>query len=56
MLDEKIQSDLIGKGRAFTHGYLENDPYGEDFESDQDFADQTPHSPTSPSPYPCHRH
>ena len=27
MLDEKIQSELIAKGRAFTHGYIENDPY-----------------------------
>ncbi|MBE6950785.1 MAG: SagB/ThcOx family dehydrogenase [Ruminococcaceae bacterium] len=36
MLDEKIQSELIAKGRAFTHGYLENDPYEELFESDQE--------------------
>jgi len=36
MLDEKIQSELIAKGRALTHGYLENDPYEELFESDQE--------------------
>lgn len=36
MLDEKIQSDLIAQGRAFTHGYVENDPYEELFESDQE--------------------
>ena len=36
MLDEKIQAKLIAKGRAFTHGYLENDPYEEDFQSDQE--------------------
>lgn len=34
MLDKKIQDELIEKGRAFTRGYCENDPY-DDFESDQ---------------------
>ena len=36
MLDEKLQSELIEKGRAFTRGYPEFDPYEEDFESDQE--------------------
>ena len=42
MLDEKIQSELIAKGRAFTHGYLENDPYEEDFQSDQELKRPQP--------------
>ena len=42
MLDEKIQSELIAKGRAFTHGYLENDPYEEDFQSDQELMRPQP--------------
>lgn len=41
MLDEKLQSDLIARGRAFTRGYLENDPY-EDFESDQELKRPQP--------------
>lgn len=36
MLDKKIQEDLIRKGRAFTRGYTQDDPYSEDFESDQE--------------------
>lgn len=36
MLDKNIQGELIQKGRAFTHGYIENDPYEDAFESDQD--------------------
>lgn len=47
MLDEKLQSDLIAKGRAFTRGYLENDPY-EDFESDQEL--KRPQPPLVKSP------
>ena len=35
MLDPKLQQALIEKGRAFMHGYRDNDPYDE-FESDQD--------------------
>lgn len=35
MLDKNIQKELISKGRAFTKGYQENDPYMEAFESDQ---------------------
>ena len=42
MLDPKLQSDLIAKGRAFTHGYLENDPYEADFESDQELKRPQP--------------
>lgn len=47
MLDKKLQSDLIAKGRAFTRGYPENDPY-EDFESDQDL--KRPQPPLVKSP------
>lgn len=36
MLDKEIQKQLIAKGRDFMHGYRDNDPYNEDFESDQD--------------------
>lgn len=36
MLNEQIQKELIAKGREFTRGYRENDPYEEAFESDQD--------------------
>lgn len=42
MLDEKLQSELIAKGRAFTHGYIENDPYEEDFQSDQELRRPQP--------------
>lgn len=42
MLDEKIQSELIAKGRAFTHGYIENDPYEADFQSDQELKRPQP--------------
>ena len=42
MLDNKIQAGLIEKGRAFTHGYLENDPYEADFESDQELKRPQP--------------
>lgn len=41
MLDEKLQSELLAKGRAFTRGYLENDPY-DDFESDQELKRPQP--------------
>ena len=36
MLDKDIQKKLITQGRNFMHGYRDNDPYDEDFESDQD--------------------
>lgn len=42
MLDEKLQSELIARGRAFTHGYIENDPYEEDFQSDQELKRPQP--------------
>lgn len=35
MLDKEIQKELIQKGRTFTKGYRENDPYMDNFESDQ---------------------
>ena len=35
MLSKDIQNELIRKGRNFTKGYQENDPYMEEFESDQ---------------------
>lgn len=35
MLDKETQNKLIDKGRAFTQGYRENDPYMEEFVSDQ---------------------
>ena len=35
MLNELIQKDLIEQGRRFTMGYRLDDPYNEDFESDQ---------------------
>ena len=36
MLDKEIQNKLIKAGRDFMHGYRDNDPYHEAFESDQD--------------------
>ena len=36
MLNELIQKDLIEQGRKFTMGYRLDDPYNEEFESDQD--------------------
>lgn len=36
MLDKKVQDELIEKGRAFMRGYRNNDPFMDDFESDQD--------------------
>ena len=48
MLDEKIQSELIAKGRAFTRGYSENDPYDADFQSDQEL--RRPQPPLVKSP------
>ena len=42
MLDDTLQKQLIQKGRAFTRGYQENDPYAQDFESDQDLRKPQP--------------
>lgn len=42
MLDPKLQSQLIAQGRQFTRGYREDDPYMEDFESDQDLKRPQP--------------
>ena len=36
MLNKEIQDELIAKGRAFMHGYRDDDPYMDAFESDQD--------------------
>lgn len=36
MLDRNLQKGIIERNREFTKGYRENDPYMEDFESDQD--------------------
>lgn len=42
MLDERVQQELIAKGRAFMRGYGELDQYMEDFESDQDLKKPQP--------------
>jgi len=36
MLNEKMRDSLIQKGRNFTKGYQEDDPYMDEWESDQD--------------------
>lgn len=42
MLDEKLQKAIIENGRRFTMGYRADDPYEEDFESDQDLKRPQP--------------
>lgn len=42
MLDEQIQKELIEKGRNFTKGYRDNDPYMADFQSDQELKKPQP--------------
>lgn len=42
MLDEAIQRELIEKGRAFTRSSTAYDPYGEQFESDQELRRPQP--------------
>lgn len=42
MLDDALQKKLIQAGRAFTRGYLKDDPYMEEFESDQDLHKPQP--------------
>lgn len=42
MLEENIQRELIKKGRAFIKGYRADDPYEDDFESDQDLKRPQP--------------
>lgn len=42
MLEKNIQDKLIKTGRAFMKGYTSNDPYEEDFESDQDLKRPQP--------------
>lgn len=36
MLDPKLQTEMIQKGRDFTKGYRDSDPYMEEWESDQE--------------------
>ena len=48
MLDPKLQQTLIEKGRAFMRGYRDNDPYDEEFESDQDL--KLPQPPLTKAP------
>lgn len=36
MLEPNLQNEIISRGREFTKGYQQNDPYGTDFESDQE--------------------
>lgn len=48
MLDKEIQAKLIAKGRSFMRGYRDNDPYNEDFESDQDL--KLPQPPLAKAP------
>lgn len=55
MLDPKIQQELIAKGRAFMKGYTEDDPYEEDFESDQQRRlPQPPLCKAAVTPMECH--
>lgn len=42
MLNKEIQEKLISKGRAFTKGYKDNDPYMDEFESDQELKRPQP--------------
>ncbi len=42
MLDERLQQELIEKGRAFTKGYSISDPYGDEFQSDQELKRPQP--------------
>ena len=42
MLEKIIQDELIRKGRAFIKGYTLDDPYEEEFESDQDLKRPQP--------------
>lgn len=36
MLEKALQDELIKKGRSYTKGYLDSDPYMEEWESDQE--------------------
>ncbi len=42
MIDAQTEKKLITANRAFLHGYREDDPYMEDFESDQDLKRPQP--------------
>lgn len=42
MLDDALQKKLIKTGREFTRGYTDDDPYMDDFESDQELHKPQP--------------
>ena len=42
MLEKEIQDQLIEKGRAFTRGYRQGDPYQDSFQSDQELKRPQP--------------
>lgn len=48
MLDPTLQRKIIEQNRSFTWGYRDDDPYGEDFESDQRL--KRPQPPLSKAP------
>lgn len=48
MLNRETQAELIRKGREFTKGYQDTDPYMEDFESDQEL--KLPQPPLTKAP------
>lgn len=48
MLEKEIQEKLIREGRIFTKGYREDDPYLEEFESDQEL--KLPQPPLTKAP------
>ena len=42
MLEKEIQEQLIAKGRSFTRGYRQGDPYEDSFQSDQELKRPQP--------------
>lgn len=42
MLNKEIQEEIIRQGRKFTKGYLDDDPYADEFESDQELKKPQP--------------
>ena len=42
MLEKEIQEQLIAKGRSFTRGYRQGDPYQDSFQSDQELKRPQP--------------
>ena len=51
MLDETLQRSLISQNRDFMKGEREDDPYIEEFESDQDL--KRPQPPLVKAPMSC---